>query len=95
MSAVRILDVSTFSLLAGLARMVSLMGVTAIFVGFQPGIASSLIDLQVDCSRLITVICLQDAFDLLQDFAPKPLDNDYAEDGIDTVNPDEIRDYTP
>jgi len=44
-SAVRVLEAFHFSLLADMAKMVSLLGAKAVFVGFQAGVAAALIDL--------------------------------------------------
>jgi rsbT antagonist protein RsbS len=91
-SAVRYLDIATFSLLKDTARMVSLMGVATVFVGFQAGVAASLIDLRVDCGDIITAINIQDAFDLLQSLAPQyQEDEDYQADASEG-NPDGLDD---
>ena len=59
-SAVRVLEALHFSLLADMAKMVSLLGARAIFVGFQAGVAAALIDLEVDIKDINTVVTMAD-----------------------------------
>ncbi len=54
MSSVRVLDSFMFHHLADTARMVRLLGAEAVFVGFQPGAASVLVDVEVDTSIIRT-----------------------------------------
>jgi rsbT antagonist protein RsbS len=61
-SAVRVLEAFHFSLLAAMAKMVSLLGARAIFVGFQAGVAAALIDLEVDIEDISTVVTMADGF---------------------------------
>jgi rsbT antagonist protein RsbS len=59
-SAVRVLEGFHFSLLADMAKMVSLLGAKAVFVGFQAGVAAALIDLQVNLEDISTVVTMAD-----------------------------------
>jgi rsbT antagonist protein RsbS len=59
-SAVRVLEAFHFSLLVDLAKMVSLLGAKAIFVGFQAGVAAALIDLEVNLENLSAVVTMAD-----------------------------------
>ena len=59
-SAVRVLEAFHFSLLADMAKMVSLLGARAIFVGFQAGVAAALIDLEVNIQDISTVVTMAD-----------------------------------
>ena len=59
-SAVRVLEALHFSLLADMAKMVSLLGARAIFVGFQAGVAAALIDLKADIKDINTVVTMAD-----------------------------------
>ena len=59
-SAVRVLEALHFSLLADMAKMVSLLGARAIFVGFQAGVAAALIDLEADIKDINTVVTMAD-----------------------------------
>jgi rsbT antagonist protein RsbS len=61
-SAVRVLEAFHFSLLADMAKMVSLLGARAIFVGFQAGVAAALIDLEVNLENISTVVTMADGF---------------------------------
>jgi rsbT antagonist protein RsbS len=61
-SAVRVLEAFHFSLLADMAKMVSLLGARAIFVGFQAGVAAALIDLEVNIQDISTVVTMADGF---------------------------------
>lgn len=64
-SSVLMLDSATFAMLANTARMLGLLGARVVFVGFQPGVVSTLVDLDVDASGLTTATCLEDALDIL------------------------------
>lgn len=61
-SAVRVLEAFHFALLADMAKMVSLLGARAIFVGFQAGVAAALIDLEVNIQDISTVVTMADGF---------------------------------
>jgi rsbT antagonist protein RsbS len=59
-SAVRVLEAFHFSLLVDMAKMVSLLGAKAVFVGFQAGVAAALIDLEVNIKEISTVVTMAD-----------------------------------
>ena len=59
-SAVRVLEALHFSLLADMAKMVSLLGARAIFVGFQAGVAAALVDLEINLADIHTVVTMAD-----------------------------------
>jgi anti-anti-sigma regulatory factor len=59
-SAVRVLEAFHFSLLADMAKMVSLLGARVIFVGFQAGVAATLIDLEVNIENIDAVVTMAD-----------------------------------
>jgi rsbT antagonist protein RsbS len=61
-SSMRILDIPVFNLLKKTAHMISVMGSRVVFVGFQPGVASSLVDLDVDFGNIQTVVTMNDGF---------------------------------
>ena len=61
-SAVRVLEAFHFSLLVDMAKMISLLGARAIFVGFQAGVAAALIDLEVNIEDICTVVTMADGF---------------------------------
>lgn len=65
-SAVSILGSFGFSILRDTARSVKMMGATAVFVGFRPGVAAALVDFDADVSELLTAVTTKDAFALLK-----------------------------
>jgi anti-anti-sigma regulatory factor len=64
-SAMRILDSHVFAGLAKLARTLGLLGAKTLFTGFQPGVVSALMDLDMDFSGIQGAINLEDAFERL------------------------------
>lgn len=54
MSSVRVLDSFVFNHLAATSRMIGLLGARAVFVGFQPGSVSALVEMDVDTSLIRT-----------------------------------------
>ena len=70
MSAVRVLDSFVFSILAETAGMISLLGRKPVFVGFQAGVASALIDLEVNLDNISTALTMQDGLELLRSLVP-------------------------
>jgi rsbT antagonist protein RsbS len=69
-SAVRVLEAFHFSLLADMAKMVSLLGARAIFVGFQAGVAAALVDLEADIKDISAVVTMADGLALLASLKP-------------------------
>ena len=63
---VRLLDSFAFNFLADTARMTSLMGVASVFVGLQPGVVSSLVDLEVEIDDIRTALTMEDGFEQIQ-----------------------------
>lgn len=78
-SAIRVLDSFHFSILADTARMLTLLGSRTVFVGFQPGVASALIDLEVDLAHIDTAMTMEDGFEQLLPQAPRPKDSEGPE----------------
>ena len=70
-SAVSILSSYGFSILKNMSAAISMMGASAIFVGFQPGVASSLVDLNLDLNNIITALTTEDAFMMLDNNSDK------------------------
>lgn len=66
LSTVRVLDSQAFNYLAGTARMASLLGVVNVFVGLQPGVVSSLVDLEVDIDGVRAALTVEDGFEQIQ-----------------------------
>jgi anti-anti-sigma regulatory factor len=69
-SAVRLLDSLACARLVELGRVIGLLGAKTVFVGFQPGVVSALMDLDVDFSAIEGALNLEDAFDRLGFAAP-------------------------
>lgn len=65
-SAVKFLDSFTFGMLKKTAEMLLMLGAYVVFVGFQPGVASALIDLDLDFDNLLTALTIEDGFELLE-----------------------------
>ena len=88
-SSVLMLDSATFAMLANTARMLGLLGARVVFVGFQPGVVSTLVDLDVDTSGLTTATCLEDALDILN-LPPRLEDGpEAADEPSESGEPDE------
>ena len=83
-SAVSVLGSYGFSILLETARAVEMMGCTAVFVGFRPGVAAVLVESDLDLSGLRTAITTADAFDLIErddgDNEEEPVADDDADD---------------
>ncbi len=66
-STVHALDTFAFKSFTDTAKMASLLGVSAVFVGLQPGVVSALVDLGVETADVGTALTIEDAFEQLQD----------------------------
>ena len=66
LSTVRALDSLAFNFLADTARMASLLGVANVFVGLQPGVVSSLVDLEVEIDDIRAALTMEDGFEQVQ-----------------------------
>jgi rsbT antagonist protein RsbS len=87
-SAVRVLDAFTFSILADTARMVSMLGADVVLVGFQAGVASALVDLEIDMGDIPTAVTMDDGFDLLRCQASSLVETDEPEAETIVTDPD-------
>ena len=52
--------------LADTARMASLLGAASVFVGLQPGVVSSLVDLEVEIDGIRAALTMEDGFEQIQ-----------------------------
>ena len=89
-STVRALDTFAFNSFTDTAKMASLLGVTNVFVGLQPGVVSALVDLGVEITDVGTALTIEDAFEQLRDiasFQDEPEDD--ADDDKDTIEDDD------
>lgn len=75
MSRVRVLDSVLFGILVKTALMIKLLGRRSVFVGFQAGVASALVDLDVDLDSVETALTMEDGLELL-----RGLERDRADD---------------
>lgn len=78
-SAVKIVDSFTFSSFKSIAQMVTILGARVVFVGFQPGVASSLVDLDVELGGMLTAVTMEDGFELLRSGNPVDMLTDETE----------------
>lgn len=65
-SRLDLLDSSSFELLSGAGRMAAMLGARVVFVGFQPGVVSTLMDLDVDTDGLVTALGLEEGMEVLR-----------------------------
>lgn len=86
-SRVRMLDSASYALLADAGRMAAMLGARVVFVGFQPGVVSALMDLDVDTDALVTAVHLEAGLELLRPAAPPPAseESDGEERGVDPM----------
>jgi len=82
---VRALDSFAFNFLADTARTTSLLGVTSVFVGLQPGVVSSLVDLEVEIGDVRTALTMEDGFEQIQNVLSIHGDLQDAEDSDNTT----------
>lgn len=64
-SEVTILSSNEFAILKNVARSIAMMGTIPLFVGFQPGVAASLVDLDTGFDDIMITRNIDDAFELL------------------------------
>jgi hypothetical protein len=60
--------------------MASLLGVSAVFVGLQPGVVSALVDLEVEIADVRAALTMEDAFEQLQNISSIQDEPEDAED---------------
>ncbi|MDC7224307.1 MAG: STAS domain-containing protein [Spirochaetales bacterium] len=63
-TAVQVLDSLTYESLKKTSDMVKLMGIPTVFTGFQPGVASVLVELEENIDSLVTLSTLEEALSL-------------------------------
>ena len=89
-STVRALDTFAFNSFTDTAKMASLLGVTNVFVGLQPGVVSALVDLEVEITDIGTALTIEDAFEQLwgiASFQDEPEDD--ADEDKETIEDDD------
>ncbi|MBW2431948.1 MAG: STAS domain-containing protein [Deltaproteobacteria bacterium] len=68
-NTVRALDTFAFNAFTDTAKMASLLGVSIVFVGLQPGVVSALVDLAVEIADVDTALTIEDALEQLVDIS--------------------------
>ncbi len=66
LSALQIIDTQVFSSLKNTAVMIAILGAKVVFAGIQPGVASTLVDLDVDFGTIVTSVTMNDGLELLK-----------------------------
>ena len=87
---VRALDTFAFKSFTDTAKMASLLGVSTVFVGLQPGVVSALVDLEVEITDVRAALTIEDGFEQLQEISfiqDEPEDDEDADD--ETIEDDE------
>jgi rsbT antagonist protein RsbS len=64
-SGITILGSYGLKILKNAASSILMMGAIPVFVGFQPGVVSALVDLDIDFSGILTALTTEDAFDII------------------------------
>lgn len=65
-TAIKVMDSYVFSIFRNTARTIHILGVRTVFVGFQPGVVSSLVDLDMEFYDILTAVTTEDALDILR-----------------------------
>lgn len=86
MSVVRVMDTYIFNHLADTAKMIRLLGVEALFVGFRPGVVSALVDLNIDTRAVRSFRSMDDVFDYF--VASTQREDDTIDEEDEPVNPE-------
>lgn len=85
--SIKIMDSYEFNQFLDLIKMVKLLGHEAVAVGFQPGLVSALIDMNVDTTDLVTFLTMGDALEYMRNkFRKKTLENEAEEESIEGEN---------
>ena len=66
LTSVRIIDSLIFQSLKNTADMINIIGSNVVMVGIQPGVASSLVELDVDINSFPTCFTMDDGLELLR-----------------------------
>jgi rsbT antagonist protein RsbS len=89
-STVRALDTFAFNSFTDTAKMASLLGVSTVFVGLQPGVVSALVDLEVEIADVRSALTIEDGFAQLQKVSSIQDEPEDAEDADNvTIEDDE------
>lgn len=72
LSDVTILSTNEFFILKNMARAIAMMGTIPVFSGFQPGVAASLVDFDINFDDIITTRNTDDALEIIVEHAQDP-----------------------
>ncbi len=70
-SAIKVMDSAMFTTFRNSAGAAALLGARSVFVGFQPGVASALVDLDIPSDDILTAVTMEDGFMLLRGLMPR------------------------
>jgi len=65
-SVISVLDSKTYGILWGTAQMAAMMGARTVFISFQPGVASALVDLDSDIDSIQTASTLEEGLEIIK-----------------------------
>lgn len=65
-ASIRIMDSYTFMILKKMASAITILGALPVIVGVQAGVASSLVDLDMDFGKILTVVTTEDALEIVR-----------------------------
>ena len=97
MSAVRMLDSYSFEYLVKIVKTIKLLGVEAVFTGLQPGVVSSIVELDIDFEGFRAFFDLEDGLNYLgvksqesivSDDEYDEYDDGYFDDGKNPEDPE-------
>lgn len=65
-ASIRIMDSHTFMLLKNMTAAIRILGAFPVVVGVQAGVASSLVDLDMDLGNILTAVTTEDALEIVR-----------------------------
>jgi len=71
-ASIKMMDSYTFTIFKNTNSAIAMLGATPVFVGIRPGVASALVDLDMDLDGILTAVTTEDAFELLKHRTPGP-----------------------
>jgi anti-anti-sigma factor len=81
-SAVKVMDSHSFSILRDTGKTIAMLGADCVFVGFQPGVASALIDLDIELDGITTAVTMEDGFEILNFQTIDPEQKDETDESL-------------
>jgi len=65
-SSVAVVDTEIFEALKKITKMIAVMGVTVVWIGLKPGVASALVDFDVDVNDITIAMNLEHGLDMIK-----------------------------